>query len=216
MEFFLDTANLDEIRQATEMGLVDGVTTNPTLLSREGGDWRSRMQEICDMVKGPVSLEVVGETASQMISEAEDLTSFGDNVVIKVPLTTEGLVATRILYRKGVKTNVTLVFSALQALLAAKAGATYVSPFVGRLDGIANDGMELIREIRTIFDNYDFSTKVLVASIRHPMHVLDSALIGADVATIPYSVISQLASHPLTDKGLAAFKADWDNFTKLN
>ena len=214
MEFFLDTANLEEIRKAKAQGLMDGVTTNPTLLSREGGDWRKQAEAICAEVEGPVSLEVVGESAEEMISEAEDLASFGDNVVIKVPMTNEGLVATESLYRKGVKTNVTLVFSPLQALLAAKAGATYVSPFVGRLDGIAHDGMELIRQIRTIFDNYDFPTKILVASIRHPMHVLDSALIGADVATIPYSVISQLAAHPLTDKGLAAFNADWAKLTK--
>ncbi len=214
MEFFLDTANLDEIRKAKAQGLMDGVTTNPTLLAREGGDWRKQAEAICAAVDGPVSLEVVGETAEEMVREAEDLAGFGDNVVIKVPMTNEGLVATKSLYRKGMKTNVTLVFSPLQALLAAKAGATYVSPFVGRLDGIAHDGMELISQIRTIFDNYEFPTKVLVASIRHPMHVLDSALIGADVATIPYSVISQLAAHPLTDKGLASFNADWEKLTK--
>ncbi|WP_031482897.1 fructose-6-phosphate aldolase [Maridesulfovibrio frigidus] len=214
MEFFLDTANIVEIRNAKKQGLLDGVTTNPTLLSREGGDWRQQAKLICEEVTGPVSLEVMGETAEEMIAEAGDLASFGDNVVIKVPLTSEGLVATKALYKKGMKTNVTLVFSPLQALLAAKAGATYVSPFVGRLDGISHDGMELISQIRTIFDNYEFPTKILVASIRNPLHVLDSALIGADVATIPYKVISELAKHPLTDQGLASFKADWDSLTK--
>ncbi|MBI9110840.1 fructose-6-phosphate aldolase [Maridesulfovibrio ferrireducens] len=214
MEFFLDTANIDEIRKAQSQGLLDGVTTNPTLLSREGGDWRKQAQTICNEVQGPVSLEVMGETADEMVNEAEDLSQFGENVVIKIPMTSEGLIATKALYKKGMKTNVTLVFSPLQALLAAKAGATYVSPFVGRLDGISHDGMELISQIRTIFDNYDFSTKILVASIRNPLHVLDSALIGADVATIPYKIISELAKHPLTDQGLAAFKTDWDSLTK--
>lgn len=214
MEFFLDTANLDEIKKAQSQGLMDGVTTNPTLLSREGGDWRAQAAEICKSVDGPVSLEVVGATAAEMIREAEDLAGFGDNVVIKVPMTSEGLIATKALYKKGMKTNVTLVFSPLQALLAAKAGATYVSPFVGRLDGISHDGMELIQQIRTIFDNYDFPTKILVASIRNPLHVLDSALIGADVATIPYKVIMDLAKHPLTDKGLEQFNADWEKLTK--
>ncbi|CCO23692.1 fructose-6-phosphate aldolase [Maridesulfovibrio hydrothermalis] len=214
MEFFLDTANLDEIRKAQAQGLMDGVTTNPTLLSREGGDWRRQAQTICNEVDGPVSLEVVGTTAEEMVREAEDLATFGDNVVIKVPITSEGLIATKALYKKGVKTNVTLVFSPLQALLAAKAGATYVSPFVGRLDGISIDGMELISQIRTIFDNYEFPAKILVASIRNPLHVLDSALIGADVATIPFSVISDLAKHPLTDKGLEQFNADWEKLTK--
>lgn len=214
MEFFLDTANLEEIRRANAQGLMDGVTTNPTLLSREGGDWRSQMEAICKEVDGPVSLEVVGENADTMIQEAEDLAKFGDNVVIKIPMTSEGLVATRALYRKGVKTNVTLVFSPLQALMAAKAGATYVSPFVGRLDGLAQDGMELIRQIRTIFDNYDFPTRVLVASIRNPMHVLESALIGADTVTVPFKVLTELVKHPLTDKGLAQFNADWEKLTK--
>lgn len=210
----MDTANIEEIEKAKAQGLMDGVTTNPTLLSREGGDWRAQAAEICRIVDGPVSLEVVGATAEEMIAEAEELSKFGENVVIKVPLTSEGLIATKALYRKGVKTNVTLIFSPLQALLAAKAGATYVSPFVGRLDGISHDGMELISQIRTIFDNYDFPTKILVASIRNPLHVLDSALIGADTATIPYKVISQLASHPLTDQGLAQFNADWEKLTK--
>ncbi|WP_291328368.1 fructose-6-phosphate aldolase [Desulfovibrio sp. UCD-KL4C] len=214
MEFFLDTANIDEIRKAKNQGLLDGVTTNPTLLSREGGDWRKQAQLICNEVEGPVSLEVMDETAEEMVNEAEDLSKFGKNVVIKIPMTTEGLIATKALHKKGMKTNVTLVFSPLQALLAAKAGATYVSPFVGRLDGISHDGMELISQIRTIFDNYDFQTKILVASVRTPLHVLDSALIGADVATIPFKIIRDFVKHPLTDQGLETFKADWDRLIK--
>lgn len=213
MEFFLDTANIDEIRSANKQGLLDGVTTNPTLLSREGGDWREQAKAICTEVKGPVSLEVVGETAAEMVAEAEDLMKFGQHVVIKIPMTSEGLIATKILAQKGIKTNVTLIFSPLQALLAAKAGATYVSPFVGRLDDIVVEGMELVSQIRTIFDNYGYETKIIVASIRSPLHVLDSALEGADVATIPYKVISSLVKHPLTDKGLAAFNADWAKLT---
>ncbi len=209
MEFFLDTANIDEIRAAKKQGLLDGVTTNPTLLSREGGDWREQAKVICAEVEGPVSLEVVGETAEEMLKEAEDLVNFGKQVVIKVPMTGEGLIATKALSRKGIKTNVTLIFSPLQALLAAKAGATYVSPFVGRLDAIGTDGMELVSQIRTIFDNYGYETKIIVASVRNPMHVLDSALVAADVATIPFKVINEFVKHPLTDKGLEAFNADW-------
>lgn len=214
MEFFLDTANIDEIRAAKKQGLLDGVTTNPTLLSREGGDWREQAKTICAEVTGPVSLEVVGETAEEMLKEADELMKFGQHVVIKVPMTSEGLIATKALSEKGIKTNVTLIFSPLQALLAAKAGATYVSPFVGRIDDIVSDGMELVAQIRTIFDNYGYETKIIVASIRSPMHVLESALIAADVATIPFKVISTLVKHPLTDKGLAAFNADWAKLTK--
>jgi len=214
MEFFLDTANLDEIRTAKRQGLVDGVTTNPTLLAREGGDWRSQAKRICEEMDGPVSLEVIGLTAVEMEKEAGDLVGFGDNVVIKLPMTTEGLIACKTLTERGVKTNVTLVFSAMQALLAAKAGATYVSPFVGRLDGLSQDGMELVSQIRTIYDNYGFSTRILVASVRNPLHVLDGALIGADVATIPFSVIEQFVYHPMTEKGLAAFLKDWEAFSK--
>ena len=213
MEFFLDTANLQEIEDANKLGLVDGVTTNPTLLAREGNDPVQQMKQICASVNGPVSLEVISEDAESMIIEAETLNGYGKNVVIKIPMTREGLVAVKELNSRGVRTNVTLVFSPMQALLAAKAGATYVSPFVGRLDNLCADGMELIAQIRTIFDNYDFATKVLVASIRHPMHVLDSALMGADVATVPFKVITGLMDHPLTDKGLAAFKADWESLT---
>jgi transaldolase len=209
MRFFLDTANLDEIRRAKELGLVDGVTTNPTLLSREGGDWRAQAKAICKEVEGPVSLEVVGATADAMVEEARELVGFGPNVVVKIPMLPEGLVAVGRLRAMDIDTNVTLVFSALQALLAAKAGATYVSPFVGRLDAIGHDGMAVVAEIMGAYENYGFETQVIVASIRHPKHVLDSALLGADVATIPFKVIGQLAAHPLTDTGLEAFLNDW-------
>ncbi len=212
MEFFLDTANLDQIREVRELGLLDGVTTNPTLMSREGGDWREQAALICEAVDGPVSLEVIGTTAGEMIKEAKDLASFGPNVVVKIPMIPEGLKALRELTERGVRTNVTLIFSPNQALLAAKLGATYVSPFVGRLDGLGHSGMEGVGQMRTIFDNYGFTTKILVASVRHPMHVLDSGLIGADVVTLPHSTIMQLMRHPLTDKGLAAFLADWEAF----
>jgi len=212
MEFFLDTANLDQIREVKELGLLDGVTTNPTLMSREGGDWREQAALIVEMVDGPVSLEVIGTTREEMIKEAKDLVSFGDNVVVKIPMIAEGLKALKELSERGIKTNVTLVFSPTQALLAAKLGATYVSPFVGRLDGLSQSGMEGVDQMRTMFDNYDFKTKILVASVRHPLHVLESGLIGADVVTLPYSTIMQLMQHPLTDKGLAAFLADWEAF----
>lgn len=209
MKFFIDTANIDEIREAVSYGLVDGATTNPTLMSREGGDWKAVARTICDEVEGPVSLEVVGTEAEEMIKEGKELAAYGDNVVVKIPMTMEGIKAVGALTKAGIKTNVTLIFSAMQALLAAKAGATYVSPFVGRLDALGTDGMLLIEECKTIFDNYDMDTQIIVASIRHPMHVQQSALIGADVATIPFSVIKSLAAHPLTDKGLAAFLEDW-------
>lgn len=214
MEFFLDTASLDEIASARKQGLIDGVTTNPTLLSREGGDWQEQAKKICDTVDGPVSLEVVGTTAEAMVREAEHLVSFGDNVVVKIPMIAEGLTATRELESRGIRTNVTLVFSAMQALLAAKAGATYVSPFVGRLDGIGQNGMEVVSQIRTIFDNYGMNTKILVASVRSPNHVLEGALLGADVATVPYKVITQLTKHPLTDSGLDSFLNDWKKLTE--
>lgn len=213
MEFYLDTANIEEISAARKLGLIDGVTTNPTLLSREGGNWEEQVEKICELVDGPVSLEVVGTTAEEMLSEAEHLTSFGKNVVVKIPMIEEGLVAVKELTARGIKTNVTLVFSTMQALLAAKAGATYVSPFVGRLDAIGQNGMEVVSQIRTVFDNYGFRTNILVASVRHAGHVLESALLGADVITIPYNVIKQVAGHPLTDKGLASFLADWKKLT---
>lgn len=212
MQFFLDTANLDEIREVKELGLLDGVTTNPTLMSREGGDWREQAALICELVDGPVSLEVIGTTHEEMIKEAKDLVSFGENVVVKIPMIAEGLKALRELTERGVKTNVTLVFSAAQALLAAKLGATYVSPFVGRLDALSQSGMDSVEQMRTIFDNYGFATNILVASVRHPMHVIESGLVGADVITLPYSTIMQLMKHPLTDSGLASFLADWEAF----
>lgn len=214
MEFFIDTANLDEIRKAKSYGLIDGVTTNPTLFSREKEDWRTIAKAVCDEVNGPVSLEVVGLTAEEMLAEAEDLVQYGSNVVVKIPMIPEGLKAVRVLTDKGIKTNVTLVFSPLQALLAAKAGATYVSPFVGRLDGIAQDGMQLVQDILTMFNNYGYPTKVLVASVRHPRHVVDAALMGAHVITVPFGVLMSFAKHPLTDSGLESFLADWKKVVK--
>ncbi|BBD07689.1 fructose-6-phosphate aldolase [Desulfovibrio ferrophilus] len=211
MRFFIDTANLDEIHQAQKYGLIDGVTTNPSLFAKEQQDWKELAAAICKAVDGPVSLEVVGLTAEEMVAEARELVKFGPNVVVKIPMIMEGLVAVRQLSQMGIDTNVTLVFSPLQALMAAKAGATYVSPFVGRVDDTGADGMELIEQIVTIFNNYNFKTQVLVASIRSPMHIVESALMGADVSTIPYKVLERLAKHPLTDKGLADFLADWKN-----
>lgn len=209
MRFFIDSANIDQIRQAAAWGLVDGVTTNPSLMAKEGGDWREVARAICREISGPISLEVIGETTEAMLQEAMELIKFGPNVVVKIPMTLAGLAAVRELTARDVKTNVTLVFSPLQALLAAKAGASYVSPFVGRLDDIAQEGMELVSQILTIYDNYDFETEVLVASVRHPVHVLEAATMGAHVATLPFAVIKQLAAHPLTDAGLAKFLADW-------
>ncbi len=209
MKFFIDTANLDEIKAANEMGLIDGVTTNPSLIAKEKREPKALLKEICKMVKGPVSAEVVALDATGMVKEAKELAKIAKNIVVKVPLTTEGLVATQKLKKLKIKVNVTLCFSPVQALLAAKAGATYISPFVGRLDDIASSGMELIEQIVDIYDNYMFETEVLVASVRSPMHVLEAALIGADVCTIPFKVIGQLAKHPLTDKGLDQFLADW-------
>jgi transaldolase len=209
MRFFIDTANLEEIRKAKAYGLIDGVTTNPSLFAREKEDWRTLAQKICAEVEGPVSLEVVGRTAAEMVREGRDLVQFGPNVVVKIPMTMEGLAAVRELAAMGIDTNVTLVFSPLQALLAAKAGASYVSPFVGRVDDVGGEGMALVEQIVTIFTNYGFSTQTLVASVRSPMHILQSALLGADVATIPFNVLEKLSRHPLTDKGLDAFLADW-------
>ncbi|MES9995184.1 fructose-6-phosphate aldolase [Desulfovibrio aminophilus] len=209
MKFFIDTANLDEIRQAKAYGLIDGVTTNPSLMAKAKGDWKALAKAICAEVNGPVSLEVIGLDTESMVREARDLIKLGPNVVIKVPITEPGLAAVRQLTDMGVETNVTLVFSPLQALLAAKAGATYVSPFVGRLDAIGHDGLALVEQILTIFGNYGMSTQVLVASIRHPQHVLQAALMGADVATIPFPVIRELFKHPLTDSGLQTFLNDW-------
>ena len=213
MKFFIDTANLDEIREAKELGLIDGVTTNPTLVAREGcknrEDFKKLVYQICEVVQGPVSAEVVSTDVNGMVNEARELAEIHQHVVVKIPMITDGLKATRQLAEAGIKTNVTLVFSPLQALLAAKAGATYVSPFVGRLDDISQTGMELVAQILEIYQNYIFETEVLVASIRNPLHVLEAAQMGADVATIPFKVISQLAKHPLTDIGMKQFLDDW-------
>ena len=213
MKFFIDTANLDEIREAKELGLIDGVTTNPSLVSKEGcknrEDFKKLIYEICELVQGPVSAEAVSTDVDGMVKEAKELAEIHQHVVVKIPMITEGLKATRQLAEAGIKINVTLVFSPLQALLAAKAGATYVSPFVGRLDDISHTGMELVGQILEIYQNYIFETEVLVASIRNPLHVLEAAQMGADVATIPFKVISQLAKHPLTDVGMKQFLDDW-------
>lgn len=210
MKFFIDTANLDEIKEANELGLIDGVTTNPSLVAKEGDvDFKEHIAKICSIVKGDISAEVTSIDTEGMLSEGRELAKIANNVVIKVPLTLDGLKACRTFRSEGTKVNVTLCFSAAQALLAAKAGASYISPFIGRLDDIAHDGMQLIRDIVQIYDNYGFETEVLAASIRHPMHIVDCALAGADVATIPFKVIQQLVKHPLTDKGLESFLSDW-------
>ena len=214
MKFFIDTAEVNEIREAAMMGLVDGVTTNPSLVAKSGRKFQDVLLEICDLVKGPVSAEVVSVKYDEIMAEARELAKLRKNIVVKIPLIPEGLKATRTCTDEGIKTNVTLCFSATQALLAAKAGATYVSPFVGRLDDISMDGMQLISEILEIYENYGFGTEVLVASVRHPMHVQQAARMGAHVATCPLSVLLQLAKHPLTDLGLAKFLADWDKVPK--
>lgn len=210
MKFFIDTANLNEIREASEMGLIDGVTTNPSLVAKEKvANFEDHVKAICELTPGDVSVEVTALDVDGMLREGREFAKLAPNVVIKVPLTLDGLKACRQFRQEGTKVNVTLCFSAAQAILAAKAGATYVSPFIGRLDDIATNGMQLIAEIVQIYENYGFATEVLAASIRHPMHIVDCALAGADVATIPYKVIQQLVKHPLTDKGLDAFLADW-------
>jgi len=214
MQFFIDTANIAEIKEGLALGMVDGVTTNPSLIAKEKKSFEDVVKEILKIVKGPVSLEVMSMEAKAMFAEGKKLMRLGDNVVIKVPLSTEGLKATKMLAKEGIDVNQTLIFSPLQALMAAKAGARYVSPFVGRLDDIAHDGMDLTSQILTIFDNYGYDTEVIVASIRHPRHVLDAALMGADIATIPFKVIAQLAQHPLTDKGIAMFMDDWKKVPK--
>lgn len=214
MKFFIDTANVEEIKKGVEMGMVDGVTTNPSLVAKESKPFTEILKEICEIVDGPVSAEVVSLDAAGMVAEAEELAKISDNIVIKVPMIVEGIKATKQLSAMGIKTNVTLVFSAAQALLAAKAGATFVSPFVGRLDDIGVSGMDLISDIVTIYDNYGYQSEIIVASVRSPQHVLDSALLGADIATIPLKVIEQLAKHPLTDKGMEQFLADWEKRAK--
>jgi transaldolase len=210
MKFFIDTANIEEIRKGLELGMVDGVTTNPSLVSKEQRPFREILVDICDKVDGPVSAEVVSLDAAGMVGEARELAQLHKNIVIKVPMTAEGLKAVKQLAAEGVRSNVTLIFSPVQALLAAKAGAAYVSPFVGRLDDIAQEGMTLVQDIMTIFRNYGLKTEVIVASVRSPMHVMQSALIGADIATIPYKVIMQMTKHPLTDRGIEQFLADWE------
>jgi len=214
MKFFIDTANLDEIRTADEWGLIDGVTTNPSLVAKEKCDFKGRIKEICSIIDGPVSAEAVSLDASGMISEARELSKIDKNVVVKLPMTLDGLKAVKAVSKEGIKTNVTLVFSPVQALMAAKAGATYVSPFIGRLDDISQVGMEIIAQILEIYDNYGFTTEIIAASIRHPVHVLDSARIGAHVATIPFKVLEQLAKHPLTDIGIERFLKDWEKVPK--
>jgi len=215
MKFFIDTANPGEIKKAYEMGVIDGVTTNPTLISKENKDFESLIKEICEIIQGlPISLEVLSLNSEGMIEEAQKLSEMGQNIVVKIPMTGEGLKAIKVLASEGIKTNTTLVFSPTQALLAAKAGTTYVSPFIGRLDDISQTGMDLVEQIVTIFDNYDFQSEVIVSSIRHPIHVLEAALIGAHVATIPYKVIEQLVKHPLTDIGIERFLEDWKKVPK--
>jgi transaldolase len=210
MKFFLDSAEIAEIREALSYGILDGVTTNPTLVAKTGRDFESVVREICDLVRGPVSLETVSRDANGMVSEGEELARFGKNVVIKVPMTLEGLKAVKMLGERGLRTNVTLTFSPTQALLAAKAGATYVSPFVGRLDDASITGMDVIGQIVQIFRNYGFATEILVASVRNPLHVLTAALMGAHVATMPLAVLRQLSQHPLTDVGVERFLKDWE------
>ena len=214
MKFFIDTADVNEIREAHSLGLVDGVTTNPSLIAKSGRKFEDVIKEIVSIVDGPISAEVISLQHDGMIKEALELAKIHSNIVIKLPMCAEGLKATKTLSEKGIKTNVTLIFTAMQALLAAKAGATYVSPFVGRLDDISQNGMGIIEEIRTIFDNYGYNAEIIVASVRNPIHVLDSALIGADVATIPYSVMMQLSKHPLTDAGIKKFLEDWEKVPK--
>jgi len=214
MKFFIDTANIDEIKEAHSMGMVDGVTTNPTLIAKEGGDFQTIIKEICSIVDGPISAEVISLDADGMVKEARELAKIHDNIVIKVPMTIDGIKATRTLTEENIKTNVTLVFSPLQALMAAKAGATFVSPFVGRLDDLAQEGMVLVDQIVEIYSNYGYTTEVIVASIRNPLHVLDAAVMGADIATIPFSVLAKLAAHPMTDKGIKAFLSDWEKAGK--
>lgn len=210
MKFFIDTANVDEIKEVNSWGIVDGVTTNPSLIAKEGRNFEEVVKEITDIVDGPISAEVVSLESEGMVKEARELAKIHENVIIKIPMTKEGLKAVSTLDKEGIKTNVTLVFSASQALMAAKAGASYVSPFIGRLDDISSDGMLLVEEISRIFDIYNIETEIIAASVRHPMHVVQSALSGADIATIPYKVFNQMLKHPLTDSGIEQFLEDWE------
>lgn len=209
MKFFLDTANVEEIKRVNRLGLVDGVTTNPTIIAREGRDFEEVIKEICNIVDGPVSAEVIGLTTEEMVKEARVLASWAPNVVVKIPMTEDGLAAVNILSKEGIKTNVTLIFSVAQGLMAAKAGATYVSPFVGRLDDIGVDGLDLIARLKQTLVNFDFETEIITASVRNLEHVEAAALVGADIATIPGSLFPKLWSHPLTDKGIEQFLEDW-------
>ena len=214
MKFFIDTANVAEIKEINDWGVLDGVTTNPSLIAKEGRDFKEVIKEISSIVNGPISAEVVSMDHEGMVAEAEELVPIHVNIVIKVPMTDEGLKAVKILSSKGVKTNVTLVFSANQALLAAKAGASFVSPFIGRLDDISNPGMDIVSDIAQIFTMYGIETEIIAASVRHPMHVIDSAKMGAHIATVPYSVFKQMVKHPLTDIGIEKFLKDWESVTK--
>ena len=214
MKFYIDCADIGEIREGVSLGLCDGVTTNPTLVAKTGRDFKDVLKDICKEVNGPISAEVVSLESDKIIAEGRELAKLHDNIVVKVPMGTEGLKAVAKFSAERIRTNVTLIFSPLQALLCAKAGATYVSPFVGRLDDIGYAGMDLISQIRTIFDNYEYPTQILVASVRNPIHVLDSALTGADICTMPLSVAKSLANHPLTDKGIATFLKDWERVPK--
>jgi transaldolase len=214
MKFFIDTANLSEIREAASLGIIDGCTTNPTLLSKEKGTYKEILAEICSIIEGPVSAEVVSLEADGMLKEGKELCKIADNIIIKVPCIREGIKALGMFKREGIQTNATLCFLANQGLLVAKAGATYVSPFVGRVDDVGNPGMDLVREIVQIYHNYAYPTQVIVSSVRHPQHVYESALSGADVATIPFKVLEQLIRHPLTDAGVKSFLADWEKVQK--
>jgi transaldolase len=218
MKFFIDTANLAEIKEAASLGLVDGVTTNPSLCAKEGvndpADFRGHILKICRLVDGPVSAEVIATNKDAMVAEARELASIHEKVAVKVPMTADGLKATHILAEEGIRVNVTLIFQPIQALLAAKAGAAFVSPFIGRLDDINQRGMDVVEQTLTIFENYGFDTEIIVASIRHPLHVLEAAMAGADIATVPFKVLMQLTKHPLTDTGLAQFLADWQKTRK--
>lgn len=214
MKIFLDTASIEQIKAGIKLGLVNGVTTNPTLVSKENVNFQERVVEICEVVKGPVSAEVTATDYEGMLSQARELANLNEHVVVKIPMTPDGLRAVKTLSQEGVKINVTLIFNAIQALLAAKAGAVYVSPFVGRLDDISSEGMQVVRDALKIFENYDFKTQIIVASVRHPMHVLQAALIGAHIVTIPYDVLEKLFNHPLTDSGLERFLEDWEDYKK--
>ena len=214
MKFFIDTANIGEIKEANSMGMVDGVTTNPSLVAKEGREFEGLIKEICTIVDGPVNAEVISTDTEGILTEGRQLAKIHKNVVIKIPMTVDGLKAVRRLAEEGIRTNVTLIFSPLQALMAAKAGAAYVSPFVGRLDDVSHDGLILVDQIAEIYSNYAFDTEIIVASVRNPLHVLESALIGADIATLPFNVLKKLAAHPLTDKGLKAFLDDWKKAKK--